>query len=171
MEGAKHKVRITNSIITRQSLDGMQRNLAAMAEAQHRVTTGLRIEKPSDDPAAMVGVMGADRQLRALEQYGRNIDAAKSRLSVEESTIDGLSGLLERAREVRRRAQQPCRAREHRSPPPQSDNPDLDHLSFPPFVRRINRPCPQSATCRAVQLSLVAYLPCIFANSPFFITC
>jgi flagellar hook-associated protein 3 FlgL len=93
-------VRITNSIITRQSLDGVQRNLAAMEEAQRRVNTGLRIERPSDDPAGMVSIMGADRQLRALDQYGRNIDAARSRLTAEETAIDGLTGLLERAREL-----------------------------------------------------------------------
>jgi flagellar hook-associated protein 3 FlgL len=78
----------------------MQRNLSAMEEAQRRVMSGLRIEKPSDDPAASVSIMGADRQLRALDQYGRNIDAAQSRLSVEESALDGLTGLLERAREL-----------------------------------------------------------------------
>jgi flagellar hook-associated protein 3 FlgL len=93
-------VRITNSIITRQSLDGVQRNLAAMEEAQRRVTTGVRIERPSDDPAAAVSLMGTDRQLRALNQYGRNIDAAISRLSAEETALDGLTGLLERAREL-----------------------------------------------------------------------
>lgn len=93
-------MRITNSIITRQSLDGVQRNLSAMEEAQRRVNTGLRIERPSDDPAGMVSLMSTDRQLRALEQYGRNIDAAHSRLGAEEAAIDGLTGLLERAREL-----------------------------------------------------------------------
>ena len=86
--------------MTRQSLDGVQRNLQAMEEAQRRVTTGQRITRPSDDPAAAVSLMSTDRQLRALEQYGRNIDSARSRLTVEETAIDSLTGLLERAREL-----------------------------------------------------------------------
>lgn len=93
-------MRITNHIITRQSLGGVQRNLAAMEEAHRRVLTGTRIERPSDDPAGAVGVMGADRQLRALAQYGRNIEAAQARLAAEESVLDGITGLLERAREL-----------------------------------------------------------------------
>jgi flagellar hook-associated protein 3 FlgL len=93
-------VRITNHIITRQSLDGLQRNLASMEEAQRRVLTGTRIERPSDDPAGAVGVMGADRQLRGLEQYGRNIESAQARLSAEETVLDSVTALLERAREI-----------------------------------------------------------------------
>lgn len=93
-------MRITNHIITRQSLGGIQRNLAAMEEAQRRVLTGTRIERPSDDPAGAVGVMGADRQLRGLAQYGRNIESAQAKLSAEEAVLDGVTALLERAREL-----------------------------------------------------------------------
>jgi flagellar hook-associated protein 3 FlgL len=93
-------VRITNHIITRQSVDGIQRNLAAMEDAQRRVLSGLRIERPSDDPAGAVGVMSADRQLSGLAQYRRNIQAAEARLNAEETVLDGVSALLERAREL-----------------------------------------------------------------------
>jgi flagellar hook-associated protein 3 FlgL len=93
-------VRITNHIVTRQSIDGLQRNLSAMEEAQRRVLTGLRVERPSDDPAAAVGIMGADRQLRGLAQYRRNIAAAQARLNAEETVLDSATALLERAREL-----------------------------------------------------------------------
>lgn len=93
-------MRITNHIITRQSVDGIQRNLAAMEDAQRRVLSGLRIERPSDDPAGAVGVMSADRQLSGLAQYRRNIQAAEARLNAEETVLDGVSALLERAREL-----------------------------------------------------------------------
>lgn len=93
-------MRITNNIITRQSLEGIQRNLAAMEEAQRRVTSGLKVEKPSDDPAAAVSILATDRRLHALQQYGRNIASAQSRLSAEETVLDSLTALLERAREL-----------------------------------------------------------------------
>ncbi|MGH7507053.1 MAG: flagellar hook-associated protein FlgL [Longimicrobiales bacterium] len=93
-------MRITNNIISRQSLEGIQRNLAAMEEAQRRVTSGLRIEKPSDDPAGALGILGADRRLSALDQYGRNIGSAASRLAAEETVLDSVTGILERARSL-----------------------------------------------------------------------
>ena len=93
-------MRITNNIITRQSLEGIQRNLAAMDVAQRRVTSGLKVEKASDDPAASVSILGTDRRLSALDQYGRNIASAGSRLASEEMVLDGLTNLLERAREL-----------------------------------------------------------------------
>jgi flagellar hook-associated protein 3 FlgL len=71
-----------------------------MSEAQNRVTTGLRVSRASDDPAATVGIMAADRKLHALDQYRKNIDTAQSRLGSEEQVLDQVTDLLDRAREL-----------------------------------------------------------------------
>ena len=60
-------MRITNNIIQRESLSQMQTSLRDVERAQRRVSTGLRVQKPSDDPAAASTTMQARSSLRALE--------------------------------------------------------------------------------------------------------
>lgn len=93
-------MRITNNIIQRNSLSALQVNATQMAQAQRRVSSGLRVEIASDDPVAANSVMTAQSSLRALTQYRRNVDGAKSRADAEESSLDRLSELLARASEV-----------------------------------------------------------------------
>jgi len=93
-------MRITNNILTRASLGHVQSNLQPIARLQAQVSTGLRIQKPSDDPAAAAGVMRASGSIRALDQYRRNVDAAGSRLTAEESSLSQLGDALTRAREL-----------------------------------------------------------------------
>ncbi|MBX6363363.1 MAG: flagellar hook-associated protein FlgL [Gemmatimonadetes bacterium] len=93
-------MRITNSILQRQTLSAIQRNLSAMSDAQLRVASGLRVRTSSDDPVAAAEIMRASSGLRALEQYRRNIGAARNRLAAEESVLDQLSDLLSRASEI-----------------------------------------------------------------------
>jgi flagellar hook-associated protein 3 FlgL len=93
-------MRITNNIIQRNSLAALQLNGKQLAQAQRRVSSGLRIETASDDPVASNSVMESQSSLRALTQYRRNVDGAKSRAEAEESALDRLSDLLSRALEV-----------------------------------------------------------------------
>ena len=71
-----------------------------LEDAQVKVTTGRRFAAASDDPTAALTVMANDGALRALDQYKRNIGAGSRRLSFEESAVDQLSTILERAKEL-----------------------------------------------------------------------
>lgn len=93
-------MRITNQILNRRVLDGLQQNLAGLDEAQQRAVTGLRVSNASDDPAGFVGIVSTDRRLAALEQYRRGIASAKARLDSEEGVLDQVTDLLSRAREL-----------------------------------------------------------------------
>lgn len=93
-------MRITNNIIQRNALSTLQSNASKMAQAQRRVSSGLRVEIASDDPVAANSVMTTQSSLRALTQYRRNVDGAKSRADAEESSLDRLGELLARASEV-----------------------------------------------------------------------
>jgi flagellar hook-associated protein 3 FlgL len=93
-------LRITNSILYSASLAGVQKNLRDIHAAQAQVVTGSRIQKVSDDPVAAGDVLRSDGNLRALDQYRRNIGAARSRLSMEESVLDQLGDVVSRAREL-----------------------------------------------------------------------
>ena len=93
-------MRISNALITSTTIARLQENARALAEAQERATSGLRIRRMSDDPAGASGVMGHDRSRRAIAQYRRNVDALGAKLTAEDTALDQLGQLLTRAREL-----------------------------------------------------------------------
>jgi flagellar hook-associated protein 3 FlgL len=93
-------MRVTNSMVTRGLTARMMENQRLLAEAQERVATGKRVRKMSDDPTAGSSIMQSSGQLRALEQYKRNVGAVGARLDAEESALDQLTQLLTRAKEL-----------------------------------------------------------------------
>jgi len=93
-------MRITNNMVSRNSLAGLQRSLRQVAEAQHRTTTGLLVERASDDPSAASSIMASGSSIRAIDQYKRNINSARARLDREESILGSVTQMLERAKEL-----------------------------------------------------------------------
>ena len=93
-------MRITNSMIARGAVTGIQAQMRALDEARQQATSGIRVSRPSDDPVAVAGVMQSSSGLRALEQYQRNLLSAQSRLHVEDSTLSQLTDVLQRAKEL-----------------------------------------------------------------------
>ena len=93
-------MRVTNSMLSANSLARLQANMRGIAEVQGRISSGLRIERSSDDPSGASAVMQTSSALRALEQYRRNTATAVSRLGAEEGAISQLGDLLTRAKEL-----------------------------------------------------------------------
>lgn len=93
-------MRITNSITTRNATFALQASLAKVDEAQKRATSGLRVEVASDDPSAASSIVSSGSSLRAIEQYQRNINSATARVAAEEQTLDSLTAILERVKEL-----------------------------------------------------------------------
>lgn len=93
-------MRITNQMMQRDASLRMQGNLRQVNTALQQATTGLRLQRASDDPAAASSAMQARGSLRALDQYRRNVQNATSRLTQVESTLDQLTGTLTRAKEL-----------------------------------------------------------------------
>jgi flagellar hook-associated protein 3 FlgL len=93
-------MRITNSVSLRNALAQLSTNRTAIDDLQAQISSGLRIQKASDDPAAAHEVMRASSSLTALDQYKKNIDLLNSRNSVEGSTMDQLTNIMARAKEL-----------------------------------------------------------------------
>jgi flagellar hook-associated protein 3 FlgL len=93
-------MRITNNALQSRILRDLQGNLSQFAAAQQQVATGKRFERMSEAPLAGSQVMNAERGLRGIEQYRRNSSAAQSRTSAEESVLDQMGDLLNRAKEI-----------------------------------------------------------------------
>ncbi|NNM32349.1 MAG: hypothetical protein HKO53_04760, partial [Gemmatimonadetes bacterium] len=93
-------MRITNGLLQRAALRGLQTNLQSLDRAQRQVTSGVRFERASQDPVSMSGVMKITGRLKAIEQYQRNLSAGLTRLSSEDTVLQGLTNQLMRAKEL-----------------------------------------------------------------------
>lgn len=93
-------MRTTPTVIFNRLLGGFQKNFRAMFEAQGKLSSGKRIEKPSDDVIGLSKALGYKLSINASEQFGRNIDEAESRLNFVEGTLDSVSETLMRAKEL-----------------------------------------------------------------------
>lgn len=67
---------------------------------QAQISSGKRLQRPSDDPNAAAGILEARAAVRGAEQFQRNISVAVSRVEAEESVLNQLGDALTRALEL-----------------------------------------------------------------------
>lgn len=78
----------------------MQSTNSKLADLQQQMSSGDRLLVPSDDPIASVRLLRLQREEAALTQYRDNIGALRSRLSMNESYLDGMSKDIMQARDL-----------------------------------------------------------------------
>ena len=93
-------MRISTNQLQQQSVNSMLEQQGKLSKTQLQVSTGRRILTPADDPAAASQVLGLTQQKEVTAQYQANADAARARLSLEESSLGGVGDLLQRVREL-----------------------------------------------------------------------
>jgi flagellar hook-associated protein 3 FlgL len=71
---------------------------------QQQLSTGKKIQQPSDDPLATTQIMKFDRVIARTEQFLENITVSERRLSYEETTVDSVVTSLQRVQEIAIRA-------------------------------------------------------------------
>lgn len=107
-------MRISSIQVFERALSGIQNANRNVAETQDQLASGKRILNPSDDPVASTRILSLNRELALREQYGENIDAATSRLQLEESTLTSFQEVVGRIRELTQQAGSPALARADR---------------------------------------------------------
>ncbi|MCG8432439.1 MAG: flagellar hook-associated protein FlgL [Gammaproteobacteria bacterium] len=93
-------MRISTPLIFQQGVNAILEQQNLLAKVQQQLATGKRIMTPSDDPAGAARAGDLQRTLAQTEQYTRNSDVAKNRLSLEEQTLIGVGNVLQRLREI-----------------------------------------------------------------------
>jgi len=89
-------MRVTFNAQNRNSTAGLEGSATRLLEFQRQVSTGKRIEKPSDDPSATLGAIGEHAETAAIDQYARATDSVASRLSVIDTVLSDLIMQIER---------------------------------------------------------------------------
>lgn len=93
-------MRITHRMISDTTIRNMRNNLGRLETLQNEITTGKRLSKPSDDPAAVARTLTYSADLAAGEAYLRTIDSSLSWMNATDSALEEAGQLLHRAREL-----------------------------------------------------------------------
>src|SRR3979411_3344182 len=93
-------MRITMGMMAENSLRNIEANQTRVQNLQDQITSGSRINKPSDDPIGAAQALSLQESLDQSAQYGRNIDQGTSWLNATDSALGSVTDSLHRAREL-----------------------------------------------------------------------
>lgn len=93
-------MRITNTMLIKDMLWNSNNNLVSMAKKQSELSSGKRIQRPSDDPVGITQVLKYKTDIREAQQYKKNINDSLGWLEVSESSLHNIKDILQRMREL-----------------------------------------------------------------------
>ena len=93
-------MRVSTNEIFRLATNGVLDQQAALSQTQLQLSSGKRILQPSDDPTGSTQALELKTAISTTQQYERNADQVRSRLSLEESTLQSAVGNMQRVREL-----------------------------------------------------------------------
>ena len=91
-------MRISTNQLYNQNVRAIMDNQREMTKTQEALSTGQRINRPSDDPVGAAKVVRLTEELDKLTQYQRNNDLLKNNLELQETVLDGINNSVARAR-------------------------------------------------------------------------
>lgn len=71
-----------------------------VATVQEQISSGRRVQNPSDDPAAAARILRLESQLNITQQFQRNIDFADNNLSLTETTVSSIEDSINQVLEA-----------------------------------------------------------------------
>jgi flagellar hook-associated protein 3 len=92
--------RITQSMIYARALRDVQSSLQGSTRLQENVATGRRVNRPSDDPAAMLRILPLRADLRNLAQFQDNAALARETTDLGAASLEDASSIMQRTREL-----------------------------------------------------------------------
>ena len=87
-------MRVTNSMLINTVLRDLNNNMSKMAKSQEQLSSGRRINRPSDDPVGIVSSLRLRTSLTELEQYKSNAEDATSWLETTDKALDESGAIL-----------------------------------------------------------------------------
>ena len=92
-------MRVTNNQTAEIIMNDLYKNKQLLLDAQIRLSSQKKINKPSDDPIGMGKILDYREILSSIDQYKRNIDHGKTQIEVTETVLDEIDTLLNEAEE------------------------------------------------------------------------
>jgi flagellar hook-associated protein 3 FlgL len=93
-------VRITHAMLIRTALGDVSAQRARLARTQEQAASGLRLNRPSDDPVGTSAALLLRAGIDATAQLARTAAVARARVGASETALANAGDLLLRAREL-----------------------------------------------------------------------
>lgn len=93
-------LRVTPGMMNMQMMRNINSNLLRMDKNQNVLSTGMKLNKPSDDPVGITYSLRYRSELSINEQYQKNADAATSWLDYTDTVIGQVNDIAQRANEL-----------------------------------------------------------------------
>lgn len=93
-------MRISTAGIHHAALTALLSQQSVLSQTQGQIASGKRVQTPADDPVAAVHIMELQRALSESDQFDRNADMAKGRLTLEEQALADANTLMQRVHEL-----------------------------------------------------------------------
>ncbi len=93
-------MRVSNDTLRSSFLAALESAQRRLIDTQEKVSSGKRVNKPSDDPVAAARIAHLDASLSRLDQYKSNSDFGRNQLGLEESSLNSVLDNLQRVREL-----------------------------------------------------------------------
>ncbi|HBP63677.1 MAG TPA: flagellar biosynthesis protein FlgL [Desulfosporosinus sp.] len=93
-------MRITNNMLSQNLLRNLETAQGKMDQLQNQLSSGHRINRPSDDPAGIQNAMRLKSNISSVEQWKSNTDEELSYMTTTDSTLGDMTSMLQRVREL-----------------------------------------------------------------------
>lgn len=93
-------VRITQSLLSDRTLFNLQNNINRVARLQDQLSTGRRVNRPSDDPIDFPFSLSQRSTINLGQSHLRNINNARSNLDLSEASLNSLTEVVQSVRQL-----------------------------------------------------------------------
>src|SRR5215467_13560064 len=93
-------MRITQGHLYARAIEDVNRGLRDYVRLQEQISTGRRVNRPSDDPAAALRIIPLTNDIKHLQQYTSNVAQARDTLDQGAASLEDASSLMQRLREL-----------------------------------------------------------------------
>ena len=93
-------MRVTQSMLSNNMLRNLSTSYNQMGKLQDQITTGKKVNRPSDDPVVAMKGMGYRMQVDKVHQFQRNLGEVNNWLDSSDDALDKVGQTLHRAKEL-----------------------------------------------------------------------
>lgn len=97
-------IRITQSLLTQRTLQNLNNSLIRLSKLQEQLATGVRVNRPSDDPVDARRAIDIRTTISKTEQYISNLTDLQPTLNASENVLSSTVNIMQRVTELTVRA-------------------------------------------------------------------
>jgi flagellar hook-associated protein 3 FlgL len=92
--------RVTQGLMINDFNSNLHSREAELEKTQKQLSSGYRVNLPSEDPVAAINYMDYDSRLKEVSVYKSIVDNAKSKINMTDSSLDSVTSVVQRLREL-----------------------------------------------------------------------